>query len=63
MKLASYGLIVLGIAVAVLGLVNHYVLKPPINVVQHTSTVLIAAGAVVLVIGGALMLMGRGSAS
>ncbi len=63
MRSASYGLIGLGIVVAVLGFVNHYVINPPINTVPHMSLVLLGVGAVLAVLGGAMMLMGRGSAS
>jgi predicted tellurium resistance membrane protein TerC len=49
MRGPGYGLLVIGIIVAVLGLVNHYVLKA--NPVAHTSTIIIAVGVVLAVIG------------
>ena len=61
MRGASYGLIVLGIVIAALGLVNHYVIRA--NPFAHTSTILIGAGVVVLIIGAILMFVGGRSAS
>jgi len=49
-------LLVIGIIVAVLGLVNHYVLKA--NPVAHTSTIIIAVGVVLAVIGLVMSFMG-----
>jgi predicted tellurium resistance membrane protein TerC len=56
MRGAGYGVLVLGIIVAVLGLVNHYVLKA--NPVAHTSTIVIGVGVVLAVIGVAMSFMG-----
>lgn len=62
MRGASIGLLVIGIIVAILGLANHYVMKA--NPIAHTSTILIAVGAVLFVIGVIMMAMGgRGSAA
>jgi predicted tellurium resistance membrane protein TerC len=56
MRGPGYGLLVIGIIVAVLGLVNHYVLKA--NPVAHTSTIIIAVGVVLAVIGLLMSFMG-----
>jgi predicted tellurium resistance membrane protein TerC len=56
MRGPGYGLLVIGIIVAVLGLVNHYVLKA--NPVAHTSTIIIAVGVVLAVIGLVMSFMG-----
>lgn len=56
MRGAGYGLLVIGIIVAVLGLLNHYVLKA--NPIVHTSTIVIAVGVVLAVIGLAMSFMG-----
>jgi len=61
MRSASYGLIGLAIIAGILSLVNHFVVHA--NPVDHTSTVIGGVGVVLLVIGGAMMLMGRGAAS
>jgi predicted tellurium resistance membrane protein TerC len=61
MRSASYGLVGLAIIVGILGLVNHYFIHA--NPVDHTSTVIGGVAVVLLVIGGAMMLMGRSSAS
>ncbi len=62
MRGAGYGLLVLGIIIAVLGLVNHFVLK--MNPIAHTSTIAIAAGAVLAVVGLIMSFMGgRSTAS
>jgi len=59
MRGAGYGLLVVGIIVAILGLVNHYVLKASaFNPIAHTSTILIGVGVVVAVIGLAMSFMG-----
>jgi predicted tellurium resistance membrane protein TerC len=58
---ASYGLIVLGIVIGVLGLLNHYVLH--MNPVDHTSTIVGVVAAVLVVIGAVMTFMGRGSAA
>jgi hypothetical protein len=56
MRGAGYGLLVIGIIIAVLGLVNHYILKA--NPIAHTSTILIGVGVVVAVIGLAMSFLG-----
>jgi uncharacterized membrane protein len=56
MRGAGYGLLVIGIIVAVLGLANHYVLKQ--NPVVHTSTIIIGVGVVLAVIGLVMSFMG-----
>ncbi len=63
MKALSYVLIVVGIIVLILGLVNHYVLKPPLNFVPHTSTVILGVGVVLAIIGAVLLFLGGGSSS
>ena len=57
----SYLLIALAVIVGIVGLLNHFVIHQ--NPVAHTSTVIGVVAIVLLVIGGALMMMGRGSAS
>lgn len=62
MRGGGYGLLVLGVIIAVLGLVNHYVLK--LNPIAHTSTILIGVGAVLAIVGLIMSFMaGRSSAS
>jgi predicted tellurium resistance membrane protein TerC len=56
MRGSGYGLLVIGIIVAILGLVNHYVLKA--NPVAHTSSIIIGVGVVLAVIGVAMSFMG-----
>lgn len=56
MRGAGYGLLVIGVIIAVLGLANHYVMKA--NPIAHTSTIIIAVGAVLAVIGLAMSFMG-----
>lgn len=63
MRSTSLVLVVVGILIAILGLVNHFVLNPPMNVFPHTSIALIVLGVIVLVIGGAMMMTGGRSAS
>jgi hypothetical protein len=60
MRGASLGVIVLGVILLVLGLVNHYALHQ--NPVAHTSTIVLAVGAVLAVIGFIMMAMGGQSA-
>ncbi len=48
-------LVALGIILLAAGLVNHFVLHQ--NPVAHTSTILLAVGAVLVVVGGALTLV------
>jgi hypothetical protein len=56
------GLIVLGVVVLLVGLINHFAIHA--NPIAHTSTIVLALGAVLAVAGGALMAMGgsRGAA-
>lgn len=61
MRGSGYGLLVIGIIIAVLGLVNHYVTR--LNPIGHTSTILIGAGVVVAVIGLAMSFLGGRSAA
>jgi hypothetical protein len=61
MRGAGYGVLVVGIIIAVLGLVNHYIIKA--NPVVHTSTILIGIGVVVAVIGLVMSFMGGRSAA
>jgi hypothetical protein len=61
MRMASYALIVLGIVVALLGLVNHYVIHQ--NPVAHTSTIIGVVAAVCFVAGVALLFMGGRSSA
>jgi uncharacterized membrane protein len=56
MRAVTYILIGLGIVVVILGLLNHYVIKA--NPVAHTSTITIAIGAVLVVIGVFGMMLG-----
>jgi len=57
----KFALIGLGVIIAVLGLLNHYAIHS--NPVGHTSTTLIAVGAVIAVVGLAMTVMGGKSAS
>lgn len=62
MRGGGYGLLGIGVIIAIVGLLNHFVLK--LNPVAHTSTILIAVGAVLAVIGLVMSFMGgRSSAS
>lgn len=62
MRGASYGLLVVGVLLAMVGVVNHYLLR--LNPVAHTSTILVGLGAVVFVVGLVLSFMGdRGDRS
>jgi hypothetical protein len=56
MKGASFGLMILGIVVALVGLVNHYMLHQ--NPIAHTSTYLGAVAAVLFVVGLAMFFLG-----
>lgn len=62
MRGASLGLIVVGVVVLLFGLINHFAIHA--NPVAHTSTIVLALGAVLAVVGFALMAMGgsRGAA-
>lgn len=57
MRGLSYVLLVIGVIIAILGLLNHFVIKA--NPVAHTSTITIAVGAVLAVIGVVMMMGGR----
>ena len=59
MRGLSYVLLVVGVIIAVLGLLNHFVIKA--NPVAHTSTITVAVGAVLAVIGVVMMMGGRSS--
>ena len=61
MRGAGYGLLVIGIIIAVRGLVNHYVIHA--NPFGHTSTIIIGVGVVLAVIGVAMSFMGGRSAA
>jgi hypothetical protein len=56
MRAVNYILIGLGVVVVILGLLNHWVFKQ--NPVAHTSTITLAIGAVLVVIGVFGMLLG-----
>jgi len=60
-KNASYGLMGLGVVVAMLGLINHFVIHA--NPVDHTSTIVGVVAAVIFVIGAAMLFMGGRSAA
>lgn len=53
-------LIALGVILLAVGLVNHFVLHQ--NPVAHSSTIVLAVGAVLLVVGVALTLVGGNKA-
>jgi hypothetical protein len=57
MRSLSYVLLVIGVIIAVVGVLNHFVIKA--NPVAHTSTIAVAVGAVLAVIGVVLMMSGR----
>ena len=59
MRGLSYALLVIGVIIAIVGLLNHFVIKA--NPVAHTSTITVAVGAVVAIIGVVLMMGGRSS--
>jgi uncharacterized membrane protein HdeD (DUF308 family) len=59
MRSLSYVLLALGVIIAVVGLLNHFVIHA--NPVAHTSTITIAVGAVLAVIGVFMMMSGRSS--
>jgi uncharacterized membrane protein len=61
MRGLSYVLIVLGIIVGIVGLLNHYVIKQ--NPFPHTSTIVLAIGAVLFVIGVLTFFMGGSKAA
>jgi predicted tellurium resistance membrane protein TerC len=59
MRGLSYVLLIVGVIIAVVGLLNHFVIHA--NPVAHTSTITIAVGAVLAVIGVVMMMGGRSS--
>lgn len=60
MRGGGLGLLVIGVIVAIAGLVNHFVLK--MNPIAHTSTILIGVGAVLALVGLVMSFMGGRSA-
>jgi hypothetical protein len=52
----KFALIGLGVVLLALGLVNHYVIHS--NPVAHTSTIVLAVGAALVVIGAGMAFMG-----
>lgn len=61
MRGGGYGLLVIGIIIAVVGLINHFVLK--MNPVAHTSTILIVVGVILAVLGLVMSFVGGRSAA
>jgi predicted tellurium resistance membrane protein TerC len=61
MRGASIGLLVIGIVLGLAGLVNHYAIKA--NPIAHTSTIVGAVGAVLVVVGVIMMVMGGKSSA
>lgn len=61
MRGGGYGLLAIGIILAIVGLINHFVLK--MNPVAHTSTILIAVGVILAVLGLVMSFMGSRSAA
>ena len=61
MRGGGYGLLAIGIILAIVGLINHFVLK--MNPVAHTSTILIAVGVILAVLGLVISFMGSRSAA
>jgi hypothetical protein len=60
MRGASYALIGLGVVILLFGVINHFAIHAGSS---HTSTIIAAVGAVVAVIGGALVAMGGRSSA
>lgn len=59
MRGAGYGLLVLGVIIAIVGLLNKFaVLHLGFNLLGHTTTVIIGVGAVLAVIGLLMSFMG-----
>lgn len=56
MRGASMGLLAIGVIVLLVGLVNHFVIKA--NPIAHTSTIVLAVGAILAVVGVIMMAMG-----
>lgn len=61
MRAGGYGLIALGVIIAILGAVNHFILQ--MNPVPHTTTILVAVGVVLALVGLILSFMGGQSAA
>jgi hypothetical protein len=61
MRGGGYGLLAIGVIIAIVGLINHFVLK--MNPVAHTSTILIAVGVILAVLGLVMSFMGGRSAA
>lgn len=57
----KFALIGLGVVILALGLINHYVIHS--NPVAHTSTIVLAVGAILVVVGVAMTFMGGKSAA
>lgn len=56
MRGASMGLLAIGVIVLLVGLANHFVIKA--NPIAHTSTIVLAVGAILAVVGVIMMAMG-----
>ena len=56
MRAASMGLLAIGVIVLLVGLVNHFVIKA--NPIAHTSTIVLAVGGILAVVGVIMMAMG-----
>lgn len=56
MRVATYGLLVIGVLLAMVGVVNHFLLR--LNPVPHTSTIFVGVGVVVFIVGLAMSYMG-----
>jgi hypothetical protein len=61
MRGGGFGLIVVAVLIGIFALVNHYVLR--LNPVAHFSTIVIAVGVVIGIIGLAIAFMGGRSAA
>ena len=61
MRGGGYGLLAIGIIIAIVGLINHFVLK--MNPIAHTSTILIAVGVILAVLGLVMSFMGGRTAA
>ncbi|HEX9056546.1 MAG TPA: hypothetical protein VF818_03355 [Ktedonobacterales bacterium] len=61
MRGASFGLLAIGIVLVLVGLVNHYAIHA--NPIAHTSTIVLAVGAVLAVVGIVMTAMGGKSAA
>ena len=61
MRGGGYGLLAIGVIIAIVGLINHFVLK--MNPIAHTSTILIAVGVILAVLGLVMSFMGGRTAA